>query len=77
MAVFWFVAPCSLVEVYRRFRGVYCFHHQGLMMEAAKTSETSENYQTTRRSNLEGSHLHTSSFFGTKIFLVTLFSSLE
>jgi hypothetical protein len=23
------VAPCSLVEVYRRFRGAYCLHHQG------------------------------------------------
>jgi hypothetical protein len=27
MAVFWVVVPCSLVEVYRRFRGA-CFHHQ-------------------------------------------------
>jgi hypothetical protein len=29
MAVFWVVAPCGLVEVYRRFRGLYCLHHQG------------------------------------------------
>jgi hypothetical protein len=29
MAVFWVVAPCSLVEVYRRFRGPCCLHHQG------------------------------------------------
>jgi hypothetical protein len=29
MAVFWVVAPCSLVEVYQRFRGSYCLHHQG------------------------------------------------
>jgi hypothetical protein len=29
MAVFWDVAPCSLVEVYRRFRGACCLHHQG------------------------------------------------
>jgi hypothetical protein len=29
MAVFWVVAPCSLVEVYRRFRGACCLHHQG------------------------------------------------
>jgi hypothetical protein len=28
MAVFWVVAPCSLVEVYRRFRGASCLHHQ-------------------------------------------------
>jgi hypothetical protein len=29
MAVFWVVVPCSLVEVYRRFRGPCCFHNQG------------------------------------------------
>jgi hypothetical protein len=29
MAVFWVVAPCNLVEVYQRFRGPCCLHHQG------------------------------------------------
>jgi hypothetical protein len=29
MAVFWVVEPCSLVEVYERFRGPWCLHHQG------------------------------------------------
>jgi hypothetical protein len=29
IAVFWVVAPCSLVEVYQRFRGPSCLHHQG------------------------------------------------
>jgi hypothetical protein len=29
MAVFWDVAPCSLVDIDRRFRGDYCFHYQG------------------------------------------------
>jgi hypothetical protein len=29
MAVFWVVAPCSMVEVYQRFRGSCCLHHQG------------------------------------------------
>jgi hypothetical protein len=29
MAVFWVVAQCSLVEIYRRFRGAYCLRHQG------------------------------------------------
>jgi hypothetical protein len=39
MAVFWIVAPCSLVEVYQRLIA--------LMMEAAGTSETLVNsYQT-------------------------------
>jgi hypothetical protein len=27
MSVFWVVAPCSLVCVYQRFRGLYCLHH--------------------------------------------------
>jgi hypothetical protein len=27
--VFWDVAPCSLIGVDQRFRGVYCLHHQG------------------------------------------------
>jgi hypothetical protein len=70
MAVFWIVAPCSLVEIYLRFRGTCCTLHQGcenvrglfiaLIMEAASTSETSINfYQTTRRYNPEDSRLHT------------------
>jgi hypothetical protein len=25
----WDIASCSLVEVYRRFRGAYCLHHLG------------------------------------------------
>jgi hypothetical protein len=29
IAVFWVVAPCSLVEVYQHFRGPCCLHHQG------------------------------------------------
>jgi hypothetical protein len=27
LAVFWVVAPCSLVEVYQRIRGPCCLHH--------------------------------------------------
>jgi hypothetical protein len=50
MAVFWVVAPCSLVKVY----------HQALMMEAARTSETLVNVnQTTRRYSPEDSYLRT------------------
>jgi hypothetical protein len=55
ISVFWFVAPCSLVEVYQRFRGPCCLHHQG-----DSTSETLVNfYQTTRCYNPEDSNLHT------------------
>jgi hypothetical protein len=28
MTVFWDGAPCSLVEIYRRFRGAYCLRHR-------------------------------------------------
>jgi hypothetical protein len=31
MGIFLDVAPCSLVDTNRRFRGAYCFHHQGDM----------------------------------------------
>jgi hypothetical protein len=45
--VFWDVLPCKII-VDRRFRGTCCLHHQGaLMVEAARTSETSaDNYFT-------------------------------
>jgi hypothetical protein len=29
MRPFWDVAPCSLIEIDRRFRDAYCLHHQG------------------------------------------------
>jgi hypothetical protein len=28
MAVFWVFAPCSLVEIFRLFRGTCCLRHQ-------------------------------------------------
>jgi hypothetical protein len=39
MAVFWDVAPCSLVEVYRRFRGAFQDDDGAVI-----TSETSVNF---------------------------------
>jgi hypothetical protein len=55
MTVFCVVAPYSLVEVYRRFRGAYASIIRALvtlMMEAASTYETSVNfYQTTQSNN--------------------------
>jgi hypothetical protein len=65
MTVFGDIAPCSLVDVHRRFRSVYCLHHHGdeqliaLMMEAVSSSETQINlYQAERRNIPEDSHLH-------------------
>jgi hypothetical protein len=52
MTVFWFVAQCGLVEVYRRLRCACCLHHHLLIVlikKAARTYENSVNfYQTTR-----------------------------
>jgi hypothetical protein len=63
MAVFWVVAPCKLVGVYQRSRGLCCLHHQGaLMMGTVPASETSVNtYHSERRYNPEDSHLRTHS----------------
>jgi hypothetical protein len=55
ITVLWHVAPCSLVEIDRRFKGAYHIHHQG-----DRTSVTSASfYQNTRRNLPEDSHLHT------------------
>jgi hypothetical protein len=52
MVVFWVVAPCRQVLVYR--------HLIALMMDAVQTYETLVNsYQSTRSYNPEDSHLHT------------------
>jgi hypothetical protein len=61
MTIFWDIAPCSLVETDRRFRGAYCLHYQNdEMMEAVRTSQKTINfYQTTRRNIPEDSHIHT------------------
>jgi hypothetical protein len=63
MAVFWDVAPYSLVDINQCFRGAYCFHHQDdeslLMMEAVRSFETLVIiYQTTWCNIPEDCHLH-------------------
>jgi hypothetical protein len=64
MAVFWVVAPCSLVEVYTDVSEVLAtsiIRAIALMMEAASTSERFVNlYQITLRNNPEHSHLRRS-----------------
>jgi hypothetical protein len=49
MAAFWVVAPFILVQVYRRFRGACCLHHQ--------SNESVNFYQTTRHNISEDIHL--------------------
>jgi hypothetical protein len=60
VTVFWDTAPCSLVEVERRFRGAYCLHHQGdlIALEAERVLDTSVNfYEIKRRSILKDCRL--------------------
>jgi hypothetical protein len=40
MAVFWVVAPCSLVEIYSRFEGTWCLRHQGDLLPENNGAET-------------------------------------
>jgi hypothetical protein len=39
--VLWYVAPCSLVEIIRRFRGAYCLHLQVLMVQRSRRQSSS------------------------------------
>lgn len=59
---FWVVAPCFLLEIYRRFRGVCCLQHQGvqgltvLTMGVASSFEAMVNFYHTaqnKRRNLQ------------------------
>jgi hypothetical protein len=81
MAVFWIVAPCSLVEVYRVSEVLAASIIRamiGLMMEAARTSETSVNfYQTARRYNPEDSHLRTHRRENLKFYCLSSFKDIE
>jgi hypothetical protein len=56
MVVFWVVEQCSLVEVYRRFRGACYLHISALMMEARRNNPEDSHLHTCRRENLK-SHL--------------------
>jgi hypothetical protein len=60
MTVGWVVVPCSLADVYRRFRGFCCLHHQGdwsPLVEAVSISETSVYlFHTAWRNSPKDSH---------------------
>jgi hypothetical protein len=63
MAVFWAVASCSLEDIDRRFRGAYCFHHQGdggrkLLCNIGATSQKTATFMlvVVRTSNLAMKH---------------------
>jgi hypothetical protein len=58
MTVLWDAAPCSLVEFYRRFRGVCSFHQHRLASSADTPKMPLNFYQTTRCNNAEDCHLH-------------------
>jgi hypothetical protein len=65
MVVFLDAVPCSLVEIFQRFRVSYRFHYQGdvsemltasiikaMTMQAASTFETSVSFYETPRHNI-------------------------
>jgi hypothetical protein len=75
--VLWDVAPCSHIEVDQRFRGAYCLHHQGTLMEAGCTSEMSVHFNvTTRRYIPQNSKLPTHCHENLKSHLGTRWFSL-
>jgi hypothetical protein len=53
IAVFWVVAPCSLVEVYQRFRGPCRHHPQGERQPTRSYNPEDSNLHTHRRENLK------------------------
>jgi hypothetical protein len=57
MAVFWVVAPYSLVEVYRRFRGACCLHHQDNDLGSKQPRNAGRLHQTSRPNIPEDGHL--------------------
>jgi hypothetical protein len=76
--VFWDVAPCSHVEVDRRFRHAYCLHHQddevALMMAVVCISETLVNFDLTTWCYIpEDSKLHQDAFLLLPISLLLLY----
>jgi hypothetical protein len=76
------IAPCSL-GIYRRFRGVYCLHHEGDYHpdDEVCTSETSVYSETTWRYIREGSHLHSRRYENLKphiiIIIIWLYSPIR
>jgi hypothetical protein len=60
MSVSWIVAPCSLVEVYRRFRGIFWIHHQGGLIDGSRKCfwNVSKLLPDHTALQLEDSHLH-------------------
>jgi hypothetical protein len=47
MTAFWDILLCTLTEVDQHFRDAYCIRHQGTLMMAVCTSETSMRLQST------------------------------
>jgi hypothetical protein len=46
------ITPCSVIEIYRRFRGAYCFHR--LSDDEDSTSETSVYFYETTLRHIQG-----------------------
>jgi hypothetical protein len=55
MTIFWDVAPCSLVQIDRRFKGTYCLHHQVAFTFKMQNWTTSSHKQVIWAGPLQGS----------------------
>jgi hypothetical protein len=77
--VFWYVGPCSLVEIDRSFKDVYCLHHQG--DEADSTFEGSVRDYTGRHSRRQPRLYYTtgvpSRFYATHISDLAIYGDLS
>jgi hypothetical protein len=76
MAVFWVVAPCSLVEVYRRFRGPCCLHYQG-DRENLKSYQINWYWIQLTSNKLESNHGYYKIWLTETIFVRNLSKSLQ
>jgi hypothetical protein len=49
MPIFWDTETCSLVEIYRSFRSVYCLHYQGAISQKSQNCHSSKVYTRSKR----------------------------
>jgi hypothetical protein len=66
MTVFWGVAPFSLVEIDRCFRGACCLHHQGNEISTSIAASSIYNYQRVSRFSLKKSLIISACSIGLK-----------
>ncbi|KDR21490.1 hypothetical protein L798_03994 [Zootermopsis nevadensis] len=59
MAVFWAVPPCSLIEIYRRFRSPCCLDHQSSSASILSNEQQGAPFSGVKRPEPEADHTST------------------